>query len=126
MSDTLETDGPDRLEMPAGATRLPSGGWALLKPRSELTGLDVRRIRKTMNADGTGDMITGAMAATLAALVVDWQIPGRDQLQLPYVSPAVLDRVPFDDLMALEDVARPIMRRALGDDDKKDGGADPS
>lgn len=119
MSDTPEID------MPAGAVRLPSGGWALLKPRSELTGLDVRRIRKTMNADGTGDMISGAMAATLGALVVDWQIPGRDQLALPFTTPTVLDRVPFDDLMALEDVARPIMRRALGEDKKEDG-PDPS
>jgi hypothetical protein len=122
MSDTPETED---MTMPPGATRLPSGGWAVLKPRNELTGLDVRRIRKTMNAEGTGDMVSGAMAATLGAIIVDWQIPGRDRLKLPYHDPRALDAVPFDDLMTLEDVARPIMRRALGEDKKEDG-PDPS
>jgi hypothetical protein len=128
MSDTEVAEATTEIPLPGlpGEIRLPSGGWAQLKPVSELTGRDVRRIRTALNADGTGDTMSQAMALTLGAIVVEWQIPGQSMLQLPYANPAVLDRLSFDDLMALEEIAEPIMKRALGHRDKKAGESDPS
>lgn len=128
MSDIDVAEATNEIPLPGlpGEVRLPSGGWAQLKPVSALTGRDVRRIRTALNADGTGDTMSQAMALTLGAVVVEWQIPGQSMLQLPHANPAVLDRLSFDDLMALEEIAEPIMKRALGHRDKKAGEADPS
>lgn len=111
-----------------GEVRLPSGGWAQLKPASALTGRDVRRIRTALNAEGTGDTMSQAMALTIGALVVEWQIPGQSMLQLPHAGgQAVLDRLSWEDLLVLEEIAEPVMKRALGHKDKKrEGEADPS
>lgn len=115
------------LPLPDGALRLPSGGWALLKPSSLATGRDVRVIRRALNEEGTGDIMSGAMAATLGALVVDWQIPGRPQLPLPMAGRASLDMLPADDLLTLEEAVRPFMLRILGQEPKRKAGeSDPS
>lgn len=131
MSDTELIDAPDVAEsfplpgMP-GEMRLPSGGWAVLRPFDQLTGRDVRVIRAALNSEGTGDILGGAFAKGIAAVVVEWQIPNRHQLELPIKGAAVLDRLPADDLMALEDAVRGFVLRILGKEEKKAGEADPS
>lgn len=130
MSDTLETE-EIHAEIPLpglpGEMRLPSGGWAVLRPTSQLTGADVKRIRAALNAEGTGDILGGALAAGIGAVVADWQIPGRAQLPLPRAGHRVLASLPMDDLLALEDSVRPFVLRILGkEQDKPKGDADPS
>jgi hypothetical protein len=137
MSDTLETDldteAPplsvaDQFPMPPGAMRLPSGGWAQLRPFDDLTGRDIRVIRRALNAEGTGDILGGALAAGIGAVVCDWQIPNRPQLELPTREPSkVLDRLPARDLLALEAHVRPFVEQILGKEDKgKADEPDPS
>jgi hypothetical protein len=127
MSDTEVAEATTEIPLPGlpGEVRLPSGGWAQLKPFSAATGADVKRVRRALNADGTGDILGGAFAAGIGVVVVEWQIPGQSMLQLPFNNPAVLDRLPADDLLALEDTVRPWVLRILGHE-KKAGEADPS
>lgn len=127
MSDTLETDAPAHDDMPPNATRLPSGGWAILRPLDELTGRDIKTIRRALNGTGTGDIMGAALAAGLAAVVADWQIPGRPQLPLPLHNAKSLDALPARDLFALESYVKSVVEQALGSGDEGRGGAaDPS
>lgn len=119
--DTTESE----LLMPDGATRLPSGGWAVLKPFEQLNGIDVRRIRAALNREGTGEIMGGALAIGIGAVVMDWQVPGRDRLALPHNNAKVLDALPMLDLLHLEDQVRPIVERIMGKESKA-GEADPS
>lgn len=130
MTDTLENE-LIHTEIPLpglpGEMRLPSGGWAQLRPTSLLTGADVKRIRAALNAEGTGDILGGALAAGIGAVVADWQIPGRDQLPLPVAGKQVLMSLSMDDLLFLEDCVRPFVLRILGkEQDKPKGESDPS
>lgn len=127
--DTLEEAETTEIPLPGlpGEQRLPSGGWAQLRPVSSLTGADVRRIRNALNSEGTGDILGGALAAGIGAVVMDWQIPGRNQLVLPRVGAKVLNELPALDLLHLEDAVRPFVLRILGKEEKaKDGETDPS
>jgi hypothetical protein len=99
-----------------GAHRLPSGGYAVLRPASMLTGSHVKRVRTALNSDGDGDITNIAIGLLLACVVVDWQIPGVKELAPPSMANPwqSLDRLPIDDFLALEEVVKPVMRRVLG------------
>lgn len=129
MSDDTMTaeavNGSDLLPMPDGAMRLPSGGWALFKPFDLATGKDIKRIRGALDADGTGEILTGAMARTLAALVVEWQFPRLEQVVLPCHSLATLDRIPALDLLTMEEYVQEFTQRVLGRKPEQ-GKTDPS
>ena len=133
MSDENVQAEPVNTEIPLpgvpGELRLPSGGWAVLRPASSLNGAHVRRIRTGLNQDGDGDVAVATIALTLSCLVVDWQIPGLPQLPLPSgANPQhSLDRLPIDDFLALEEAVKPTLRKALGQKEKAEQGApDPS
>lgn len=101
--------------LPDGATRLPSGGWVALNPTSVATGKDIRRVRAALDKDGTGTILTGALAVAIGVRVAEWEITdgtGRNT-PLPFNNPAVLDNIPGDDLLALEDMVRPWVLRIL-------------
>lgn len=133
MSDetAAETAAPVEFPLPGvpGELRLPSGGWAVLRPASSLNGAHVRRIRTGLNFDGDGDVAYATISLTLACVLMDWQIPGLPQLPLPSAANASqsLDRLPIDDFIALEEAIKPTLRRALGQKEKAEPGApDPS
>lgn len=127
MSDDIRTEStPDPYPLPTdpGAVRLPSGGWAILRDPAQLTGRDVRRVRAALNADGTGDILDGALTAGIGVRVTEWQIPARPQLPLPVNGNRTgLDLLPADDLLTLEDLVRPWVMRVLGQEKKAE--ADP-
>lgn len=132
MSDeSTETTAPAEIPLPGvpGELRLPSGGYAVLRPASTLTGAHAKRVRLALNHDGDGDIANSAIALTLACVVVDWQIPGLPQLPLPTgANPQqALDRLPLDDFLALEDAVKDTMKRLLGQkEEAKQGESDPS
>lgn len=128
MSDesTPETEIP--LPGVEGEHRLPSGGYAVLRPTSMLTGSHVKRVRTALNSDGDGDITNIAIGLLLACVVVDWQIPGVPQLAPPSMANPwqALDRLPIDDFLALEEIVKPVMRRVLGmPEPKTPGTPDP-
>jgi hypothetical protein len=123
---TIEHDA----DLPDGAIRLPSGAWAVLRPTSAVTGRDVKRVRAALDKDGTGTILSGALAAAIGVRVAEWSIvdgTGRG-VPLPFNNPAVLDIISADDLLELESLVRPWVMRILnlGKAEDKDKGADPS
>lgn len=126
MSDTTTTD-EVHLGMPDGATRLPSGGYVVMRPTSSATGRDVKRIRQALNHDGTGDIFNAAMATAIGVLagecmIVNWQGQGEAKM---LNHPAVLDTLPADDMMAIEDMVRPWVQGILRPEGR-DAAADPN
>lgn len=130
MTDTVLTgdviDGPVTIDhdpsLPDGATRLPSGGWVVLKPTSAATGKDVKRVRAALDKDGTGTILSGALTVAIGVRVGDWQVTdslGRP-VPLPFNNPTVLDNISADDLLMLEGAVRPWVLRILnmGQEDK--------
>lgn len=113
-------DGPVTIDhdptLPSGATRLPSGGWVALRPTSAVTGRDIKRVRSALDKDGAGTILSGALAAAIGVRVAEWQIDNGAGLNtpLPFNRPDVLDGIPGDDLLALEDLVRPWVLRILG------------
>lgn len=110
--------------LPDGAVRLPSGAWAVLKPTSAVTGKDIKRVRAALDKDGTGTILSGALAVAIGVRVADWSIldgTGRE-VPMPFNNTAVLDIISGDDLLELESLVRPWVMRILnlGKEDKPD------
>lgn len=110
--------------LPDGAVRLPSGAWAVLKPTAAVTGRDIKRVRLALDKDGTGTILSGALAVAIGVRVENWNITdgtGRE-VPLPFNNPAVLDIISGDDLLELESLVRPWVMRILnlGKEDKPD------
>lgn len=113
MSDKSKTE---TLTPPPGAIELPSGGWALLRETSAANGATVQRVRRALNLDGDGDIMTEACATAITALLEDWQFPGDVKHAFPTYAnaSAMLAQLPADDLLVLEEHVTPWVGRILG------------
>lgn len=104
----------DTTTIPEGGISLPLGGWAVLAPFEEMTGAQLRRIRKAMDVEGAGTVGNALYASTIAALVTAWHIPYQEGLGVPAVQPAALDLLRAPDLLALERHVEPYVEEIMG------------
>jgi len=62
---------------------LPSGGWVSFNDPEDLTGRDVRKIRKALDADGQGTATNNFYETAMVMLIAAWEIPYAPGLKLP-------------------------------------------
>lgn len=102
-------------DIPPGAIRLPHvtagerAGWVRLVPEEEITGRDIRHVRKALNEarGGTGDLSNATFTNACQVRIAAWNIPYRTGpanagLPIPRHDPMALDLLWADDYDALE------------------------
>lgn len=102
-------------DIPPGAIRLPHvtagerAGWVQLVPEDEITGRDIRHVRKALNEarKGTGDLSNATFTNACQVRISAWSIPYRsgpakEGLTIPRHDPLVLNELWADDYTAIE------------------------
>lgn len=80
--EDITTNTPQSL-IEAQTFGLPSGGSVTLLGEDELTGRDLRVIRKAMDLDGAGTITNELYARAMTALITAWELPYRESLDIP-------------------------------------------
>lgn len=111
MTDTTVT-------IPEGAVALSGGGWAVLRDLDDLTGKQVKEIRRGLDKekDGTGAMVNELFTRALVAAIEAWHIPklGGDVRTPEIAGAAVLDMLSARDLRTLERAVDPWLKDLTG------------
>lgn len=124
-------------DIPPGAVRLPHvtagerAGWVQLVAEDEITGRDIRHVRKALNEarEGTGSLSNATFTNACQVRISAWHIPYRSGpagagLPVPRHDPLALNELWADDYTAIE---RLLTRWAMdivnfNPDDKGDDG----
>lgn len=108
---------------------LPSGGWVSFVDPEDLTGGDIKRLIKALDAEGQGTAANQFHDAGMALLVDAWQIPYNMGLQVPKFAARnksgskkpPSDELTARDYRALVDHIKPVLkeltRGSNGDED---------
>lgn len=112
-------------DLPPGALALPSGGWVVITSTDLAPGKIVRKVRECMDKDGVGSMLNAGYAAALSGLVTDWHFPTMPATPpLPYTNPLILDLIPGNDLLVMEDAVKAWVMKIAGMKDRSAPAAD--
>lgn len=100
-------------------------GWATFGDLDDLTGFQMRKIRKAAGSSANeGEAANNFFGEVLADLVEAWEVPGKPDLPIPKRDPKAVDRCPARFLAALEKHVRPHLAfmTERGEDNGEPGG----
>lgn len=100
-------------------------GWATFADPDDLTGFQMRRLRKAAGSSvNEGEAANQFFATALADLVEAWEVPGKPDLRIPKNDDKALDRCPARFVAALEKHIKPHLNFMTqgGEDNGEPGG----
>jgi len=121
----LEPDAPEQEDDRLALARLdlPGGGYVTWRDPEELSGRDVKRLRKALDAPGVGSA-TNLLYETAMVLLIDhWEIPGKPQLRTPQRDPKASDQLTHRQFRAIEKHLKPVVKtitRGADEDEETD------
>lgn len=81
--DMHDEDAPAYAPLTLERLVLPSGGWVSFADPEDLTGADVKRLMKALDAEGQGTAANQFYDAGMALLVEAWELSYAPGLQVP-------------------------------------------
>lgn len=109
--------------------KLPSGGWVSFNDPEDLTGNDVRRLRKALDAEGQGSSTNNFYEQAMVLLIADWDIPGKPGLVIPRHDKSQKQqssgKLSARDLRAIEKHLAPTLKSLAGGDEEDDDDQSP-
>lgn len=109
---------------------LPAGGWVSFNDPEDLTGADVKRLVKALDADGQGTAANQFYDAGMELLIAGWEIPYAPGLQIPAYArrnkagakTSPTDKLSARDYRTIVNHIKPVLRELTrGQDDEDDG-----
>jgi len=85
-------------------------GWVVLRDYHELTGYDVKEVRKAITKPGTGTATVEMQEKTIELMVKNWS---RSDLLLP-ATPGVTDRLTAAEFSSLLKAVEPAFKLMMG------------
>ena len=108
---------------------LPSGGWVSFSDPEDLTGKDIRRLRKATDADGQGTATNNFYEAAMVMLIDEWSIPYNAGLRVPKYDRSNKQEstgaLKARDLRAIEKHLQPVLLVLTRGDDDEEGDDSP-
>lgn len=83
MEDLEDNEAPAFEPLTLERLVLPSGGWVAFADPEDLTGADVKRLMKALDAEGQGTAANQFYDAGMMLLVDAWELPYAPGLQVP-------------------------------------------
>lgn len=115
-----EMQGIPRLEFENGRGEK---GWATFGDVDDLTGADMRRLRKGVGeSENFGQSTNNLMGDALTLLIDEWDVPGKPDIQAPKYDPKALNRIPATFMAALERHIQPHLDFLKPNEKKTDDG----
>lgn len=106
--------------------RRGQSGWATFNDLDDLTGSQMRKIRKAAgSSDNNGEAANAFFNEVLGDLVEAWGVPGKPNLTIPRYDKKALDSCPATFLAALEKHVKPHLDFMSNAKDGKDDDGEP-
>lgn len=100
-------------------------GWATFGELDDLSGFQMRKMRKAAgSSDNGGEAANAFFGEVLGFLIEDWEVPGKPDLRIPARDNKALDSCPATFLAALEKHVKPHLKfmEQRGEDNGEAGG----
>lgn len=126
--DDDEAGTPAYVPLTIAPLALPSGGTVQFRDPEELTGKDMKALRKALDVVGVGSATTEMFETAYKLLVDAWDIPGRPNLRTPRydgkqgATGHATDYLTARDLRALENHVKPVIKEITKGSDEEDDG----
>jgi len=121
----LEQDAPEQEDDRLTLARLdlPGGGYVTFRDPEELSGRDVKKLRKALDAPGAGSAANLLYETAMVLLIEHWEIPGKPQLRTPQRDPKASDQLTHRQFRAIEKHLNPVVKTITrGAEDSEDDG----
>jgi hypothetical protein len=125
--DDVRPGVPDYEPLTIPRLLLPGGGWVTFTDPEDLTGKDVKRLRKALDAPGNGTATNQLFETAMALLVDGWEIPGKPGLRIPRYDKSgkgeSTNALTARQLRTIEKHMNPVLKKITGgdaDDDADD------